>query len=386
MPVILLFCFLLIGVISPYSTVIAQELHFRNFTTKDGLPSVQVYNMYQDVNGFLWFATDRGICRYNGYAFETFGLKDGLTSNTVFKFYPQDNGDVWCSTLNNRFIIFNPIDYVFREYRYNDTLASYAADAINDDLFIDRNGTVHVGFINISGVLSIDSVGNCIGPEAGPMRDAYDIVLEQLPGGETFSYIQSAIHGKVVQREVLAQVKVSSTAPSYHKAAHRDSITLLSDQQQVYFLQNGQLQRIINNGARPLGVGFFDDGHIWISTQYGGVTIYDMQGKLVQHYLKGRSVTWLLADHEGGFWISTLSAGVFYTQSLQFRHAVLDSDPTIHNLTVDGEGRLIASLYNGNAYRHNEGAFELWYQSGDHKPAHIQFYDSLNTVLGYFDE
>jgi ligand-binding sensor domain-containing protein len=61
--------------------------------------------MYQDINGYMWFATDRGICRYNGYEFESFGLKDGLTSNTVFKFYPQDNGDIWCSALNNRIFI-----------------------------------------------------------------------------------------------------------------------------------------------------------------------------------------------------------------------------------------------------------------------------------------
>jgi len=384
-PIILLFFLLLIGVSSPHTTVSAQELHFQNFTTKDGLPSVQVYNMYQDVNGFMWFATDRGICRYNGYAFETFGLKDGLTSNTVFNFYPQDNGDVWCSTLNNRFFIFNPTDYVFRKYPYNDILARHAADAINDDLYIGRNGTVHVGFINMSGVLSIDSGGHCTSPVPRAMSDVHEIVLEELPGGKTFSYIQPPTHGKAVQREVLAQVKVRSSALAYHKVAHRGNITLISDEHQVFLMQEGELLHTINNGEQPLGVGFFDDGHIWISTQYGGVTIYDMQGKAVQHYLKGRSVTWLLADHEGGFWISTLSAGVFYTQSLQFRHAVLDSDPTIHNLTNDGEGRLIASLYNGNAYRYKEGAFELWYQSGDHKPSHVQFYDSLNTVLGYFD-
>ena len=33
---------------------------FRHYTTADGLPSSEVYEVIQDRNGYMWFATDRG--------------------------------------------------------------------------------------------------------------------------------------------------------------------------------------------------------------------------------------------------------------------------------------------------------------------------------------
>ena len=46
---------------------------FRNLSTADGLPSSEVYNIIKDRNGYLWFGTDNGLSRYNGYEFKNFG-------------------------------------------------------------------------------------------------------------------------------------------------------------------------------------------------------------------------------------------------------------------------------------------------------------------------
>ena len=100
-------------------SALAQEPVYKNFRPHDGLPSLQVYDIYQDDNGYIWFATDRGISRYNGYEFENFSTSDGITSNTVFKFFPQENGEIWCTTFNNTLFHFNTIDYRFIPYKNN---------------------------------------------------------------------------------------------------------------------------------------------------------------------------------------------------------------------------------------------------------------------------
>jgi len=380
------FLLTLAGIAFFHSFSYGQDLFFQNFTTKNGLPSVQVYNMYQDINGNLWLATDRGICRYNGYDFESFGMEDGLTSNTIFKFYPQDNGDIWCSTMNNRFFIFNPNDYVFHAYQYNDTLVKYAKDATSDDLFIDQNGSVHVAFINTVSVLSIDTQGNIMHSDYLD-DDNISIVMENLPGGKTFTFLKAEDQIDPINRDVISQTKIRTDHTTYHKSAHRENSTLLSDIKQVYFFQNGKLAHIINNGRQPIGVGFFDDQHIWISTVYGGISIYDMNGKLINNYLDGKSVSWIIKDHEGGYWMSTLSSGVFYTKNLLFKHILLDSNPLTNCLTFDSLGRLIVALYNGNVYRLDSNKVpRLIRQSNIKKPSLIQYYTSLNTTLSYFDE
>ena len=74
----------------------AQTHIYKHFGVDEGLPSSEVYDIYQDKLGYVWFATDKGLSRYNGYEFENFTTKDGLPDNTILDFYPQDNGQIWC--------------------------------------------------------------------------------------------------------------------------------------------------------------------------------------------------------------------------------------------------------------------------------------------------
>ena len=72
---ILLAFFLSIGFLMKPIVVDAQEgFTFQRFTTKDGLPSDIVYFIAQDDFGFLWIATDNGLCKYDGYQFEKINI------------------------------------------------------------------------------------------------------------------------------------------------------------------------------------------------------------------------------------------------------------------------------------------------------------------------
>ncbi|AUD07082.1 ligand-binding sensor domain-containing protein [Spirosoma pollinicola] len=53
---------------------------FQNFTTKDGLASDQVTDIYEDKTGAIWFATDRGASRYNGVSFQNYRMNEAAPS------------------------------------------------------------------------------------------------------------------------------------------------------------------------------------------------------------------------------------------------------------------------------------------------------------------
>ncbi len=44
-----------------------QRLRFSHLKTEDGLSEGRVWDMTQDSNGFMWFATFEGLNRYDGY-------------------------------------------------------------------------------------------------------------------------------------------------------------------------------------------------------------------------------------------------------------------------------------------------------------------------------
>ena len=59
--------FLLFGSIHHgYSSVDPNKTNYFQYTQWDGLPSSEIYDIIQDERGFIWFATDRGLARYDG--------------------------------------------------------------------------------------------------------------------------------------------------------------------------------------------------------------------------------------------------------------------------------------------------------------------------------
>lgn len=45
---------------------------FRNYTTDQGLPHNYAYGIQQDRQGYIWVATDAGVCRFDGHRFQQF--------------------------------------------------------------------------------------------------------------------------------------------------------------------------------------------------------------------------------------------------------------------------------------------------------------------------
>ena len=98
----LLFFFMAFVSLSASMHLHAQDYPMLHYTIEDGLPSNNIYHIYKDSKGFLWFATDKGIARYNGLKFETFTTFDGLPDNEVFLFKEDYSGRLWLSTYNGQ--------------------------------------------------------------------------------------------------------------------------------------------------------------------------------------------------------------------------------------------------------------------------------------------
>ena len=133
---------------------------YENFTVSDGLPSMECYYSCQDDQGYMWFATDRGVVRYNGSEFVVFTTEDGLESNVVFKIVPDDKGRVWFLSNTPRLCYYENGE--IKPYKYNDkfeknfrnpSIESYTSwlfkndeviisSMYNDPIKIDKNGII----------------------------------------------------------------------------------------------------------------------------------------------------------------------------------------------------------------------------------------------------
>lgn len=76
-----------------WATLLAQEPI--RYTTKQGLPTNHVYDIAEDSDGFIWFATKQGLVKYDGDNFETLTVKDGLPNNDTWLLETDLQGRLW---------------------------------------------------------------------------------------------------------------------------------------------------------------------------------------------------------------------------------------------------------------------------------------------------
>ncbi len=81
-------------------SVYAQSYIARNYSTLQGLPSNIVYSVVQDQNGFLWFATDHGVSRFDGKNFKNFTVDDGIGDNEVLGLFLDSRQRLWFTGFN----------------------------------------------------------------------------------------------------------------------------------------------------------------------------------------------------------------------------------------------------------------------------------------------
>ena len=96
-----------------------QEYLYKRYDGKDGLASSVVFQMLQDKDGFVWFATNAGLSRFDGKQFKTFTVADGLPSNSIIRMFEDSRGRIWLAPFRNAVCYY----YQGKIYnRYNDSL------------------------------------------------------------------------------------------------------------------------------------------------------------------------------------------------------------------------------------------------------------------------
>ncbi|MHB1107728.1 MAG: sensor histidine kinase, partial [Lutibacter sp.] len=82
------------------TNLLAQIPGLTQFTTNNGLPSNTIYDIVQDEHGFIWFATDYGISKFDGTTFKNFTINDGLPDNEILLLFKDTKDRIWMFGFN----------------------------------------------------------------------------------------------------------------------------------------------------------------------------------------------------------------------------------------------------------------------------------------------
>jgi ligand-binding sensor domain-containing protein len=127
-----------------------DHIRFDHISSVEGFSNV-VYCIHQDHRGFMWFGTQEGLLRYDGYTFKQYknNLKNptSISNNMVLDIHQDKDGVMWIGTEIGGFCYFDRKKESFIRCRYRNERDANPGHDI-DSIFVfyqDRNGVFWIG-------------------------------------------------------------------------------------------------------------------------------------------------------------------------------------------------------------------------------------------------
>lgn len=314
-------CVLTIVLSSSYTS--GQNTRLLNYSVRDGLPSSEVYEIFQDSYGFIWFATDHGVVKFDGYELKVMTVKDELSDPVVFGFSEDDQHRIWFRTYSGKISFYEKGK--IHLFKWNDQLQ----ELVQNNLMYSLYSTVNETYFSTERILGkIDSVGKIEKEEIGKRELNIKITTDKKLifglNGLSNRVKNIKINGRyhpIQPTDTLTHNKVICSFQSNNKTL----ITLNSD---IFEYNGSDLKKVFTGRAPIISLSADHDGYYWIGYSNNGVDRLTQENYSVAHnstLLATASVTKVLQDLEGGFWFSTLEEGVYYSPNLESTVTNLDS-------------------------------------------------------------
>ncbi len=130
---------------APCALVGQADVSLLHLTVEDGLAGQRTYHALLDSKGYMWFATNNGLSRYDGQAFRNFRHVEGdstsLGNNLVYDVFEDETGIFWIGT-NNGLDRFDPVTETFTHFRHDPNDPNSLSNDRVRHIGSDRNGKI----------------------------------------------------------------------------------------------------------------------------------------------------------------------------------------------------------------------------------------------------
>lgn len=312
----------------------AQSFTIFNYSVPEGLPSSEVYEVYQDRKGFLWFATDNGVVKFDGSQMKVYHTKDGLTDPVVFSFFEDHRNRLWFRTFSGELSYFE--NDSIKEYKFNKQLAPYNFWGLFNYFVTEKD---ELWFTVRSTLGHVDATGKITAEQATDLGVYTKRVGDQYLMGSSSKHID--IKAIFIDGQKFTINGVKSPYPNrVMRNVRWKGKTYFSINREVYAYDGKSIVKVVASANPVINLSIDREDHLWVGSMNGGATRYatdDFRSPWSPFFLEKKSVTKVFQDHERGLWFSTLENGVFHVPNLMISHYPLESSSRIKSVVTSKE-------------------------------------------------
>lgn len=267
-------------------------LRFDHIGIEQGLSQSTVRVIFQDSMGFLWFGTEDGLNRYDGYAFKTFkpdpDNPDSLSDRWITSIVEDREGYLWIGTRQGGLNRYDPRAEKFTVFRNDKGDQSSIGDDHINVLYLDRGDNLWVGTEQGFDVLDRRS--------GGFTRYSYSPFTPDSLTGKSVTAIHQDSRGRY-------WIGTSSGGLNRFDPQSKTFTPYQNNPEDVNSISNDHVTVILDAG----------DSTLWVGTWYG-LNRFDPDRGQFKRYIRsendpqslaGNRVNALQIDSTGNLWIGT---------------------------------------------------------------------------------
>lgn len=347
---------------------LSQNPYHITIDKTSGLPSNSVYDIFQDSKGFMWFATGKGLCRYDGNNFKTF-TADFQTSKSGSCIAEDAFGRIWYANFDG--FLYYVEKGSLKALPQKTSLGYYRFGIIQNELFLIQPNAVLVYDLKSLKVkfkhsITDKQVSFCFGT-----KEKFYVL-----GNYLYEFSAKNIFKKYNIPDNFENDIITPIINTWNQ-----KLIINSKSTAIYYsFEKGKFSKFkLNNSIDFTQNTAITDDAIWICTPNGMHKI-DLLSNQNKTYFTDQNISYILKDKHNNYWISTLNKGVLFIQD--FSNNFIDLQPRPNSLSL-GKNEVFIGAEKDLIYKLNckNLQTEIIYESKSNHSISQIFADTINEKV-----
>ena len=347
---------------------LSQNPYHITIDKTSGLPSNSVYDIFQDSKGFMWFATGKGLCRYDGNNFKTF-TADFQTSKSGSCIAEDAFGRIWYANFDG--FLYYVEKGSLKALPQKTSLGYYRFGIIQNDLFLIQPEAILVYDLKSLKVKAKHIIND------KEVRFCYATKEKFYVLG---NYLYELGNKNGIKKYKLPEDFYAEIITPIINTWNQKLIINSKSTAIYYSFEKGKFSKFkLNNSIDFTQNTAITDDEIWICTPNGMHKI-DLLSNQNKTYFTDQNISYILKDKHNNYWISTLNKGVLFIQD--FSNNFIDLQPRPNSLSL-GKNEVFIGAEKDLIYKLNckNLQTEIIYESKSNHSISQIFADTINEKV-----